>query len=541
MTGLSDLAAKPLWWRRLRVRFVAVLGAIGLFCVASSGFFVWVTVHYLDNAMTEQASAGDDAIELSSNLYNELNRTQREALALETRSVAEKLARLGAGEREAALTAEKFIVARIARARIVSGQRDLQTGKGVHILPSDRHDPLIYARAAIDENSAVELAYERKTELDDEHAHLGAIRHSLGTVAIGPERIERAGLEAGILWALLSGSVVVVAAAIAFGSFLARKTTRALSEIAGAMRRVSSGELNARVGSLSQDEVGQLGRSLNAMLDEIEQGRKNLVYLQRIGAWQDLARRLAHEIKNPLTPIQLAVQQVRDTYDGSDLVFSRLLRDSVEIVEDEIESLRRLVSSFSLFARLPDVRLEPVDANRVLAEFDRAYGHLTERGEDRLEVREYPNALEIEADRQLLKNVLVNLVENAVLSARENQVPAIHVRVEARPLEESGQRWVEIAVDDNGPGVPFEQRELIFEPYYTSREHGTGLGLAIAKKVVLDHGGMLFVRESDLGGASFVLRIPRIRPSNGPAGSSVGVTARILGSRPSMIPPRIER
>jgi nitrogen fixation/metabolism regulation signal transduction histidine kinase len=259
------------------------------------------------------------------------------------------------------------------------------------------------------------------------------------------------------------------------------------------------------------------------MLDELAQAQVRVAYLQRIGAWQGMARRIAHEIKNPLTPIQLAVQQLRDKDPGLDPRFSALLRTSVEIVEDEVEGLRRMVQSFSQFAKVPEVRTRPEPLRRVLDEFRRAYGHLGEDEGGRLSVEVPEDALEVSADRQLLKQALVNLVENAVLSAREVRPGDVHVVVGVVALPDA----VVVHVDDNGPGVAPERRERVFEPYETSRKSGTGLGLAIVKKIVLDHGGEIWIEESPLGGARFCLRLPRV-----PATASLGGASRSSSAAP---------
>ena len=274
--------------------------------------------------------------------------------------------------------------------------------------------------------------------------------------------------------------------------------------------------MDVRAHRRGRDELGQLAEAFNGMLDELAAAQKKVAYLQRIGAWQGMARRIAHEIKNPLTPIQLAVQQVRDKDPKLSPEFSRLLATSVEIIEDEIEGLRRMVASFSRFAKVPEVRTESTTIGRVLEEFQRAYGHLTDdgltgpdaepdEGSEPLEV-EYPDTpLPVLADRQLLKQALVNLVENGALSAREAGCVPVRVAVTA---EAHGDR-IHVMVDDNGPGIDAERRDSVFEPYETSRKSGTGLGLAIVKKIVLDHGGEIWIEDSPLSGARFVISLPR--------------------------------
>jgi signal transduction histidine kinase len=153
---------------------------------------------------------------------------------------------------------------------------------------------------------------------------------------------------------------------------------------------------------------------------------------------------------------------------------------------------------------VPEVRLARIELGRVLEEFERAYGHLTEQADDVLVVAAPAGAIVVDADRQLLKQALVNLVENAVLSAREAGRSPVRVEVSTHATDDA----VEIRVDDNGPGIAAERRERVFEPYETTREQGTGLGLAIVKKIVLDHRGEIWVDDSPLGGARFVVRLP---------------------------------
>jgi signal transduction histidine kinase len=148
-----------------------------------------------------------------------------------------------------------------------------------------------------------------------------------------------------------------------------------------------------------------------------------------------------------------------------------------------------------------------LEVSRLLEEFQRAYGHLTERPEDRLEVCPPAEPVTLLADRQLLKQVLVNLTENAVAAVRESGRPETRVRVWARRSPRASDR-LEIRVEDNGPGVEHQRRETVFEPYQTTRQQGTGLGLAIVKKIVLDHGGEIHIEESELGGAAFVVQLP---------------------------------
>ncbi|HWZ90547.1 MAG TPA: HAMP domain-containing protein, partial [Polyangiaceae bacterium] len=158
---------------------------------------------------------------------------------------------------------------------------------------------------------------------------------------------------------------ITILAAIGVGSLLARGVSRRIGELAHATRLVGEGDLNIRVPEGGGDEIADLARAFNRMLGEVESSRGRIEYLQRISAWQEMARRLAHEIKNPLTPISLAVQEIHRRYAGGDKEYQRLVDTTLEIVEDEVGTLRRLVGEFSDFARLPQASLEHAD----LAEF----------------------------------------------------------------------------------------------------------------------------------------------------------------------------
>jgi nitrogen fixation/metabolism regulation signal transduction histidine kinase len=271
------------------------------------------------------------------------------------------------------------------------------------------------------------------------------------------------------------------------------------------------------------DELTELARVFNRMLGEMQQSRARIEYLQRIGAWQEMAQRLAHEIKNPLTPIQLAVQECHRQYAGEDARFRTLLDTTREIVEEEVGTLRRLVGNFSSFARLPHSDLREASLRDFLRECSEQLGHLgAERSDEAAEdvvvaldvdVRwELPtDALPVAIDRQMLRRVLVNLVRNAVEAIR-NERPAAsaggprgHVVVRA----ESSGSGVSIVVEDDGPGVPEQARERVFDPYFTTKSEGTGLGLAIVKKIVVEHNGSIRVTHSvRLGGAALILTLP---------------------------------
>jgi nitrogen fixation/metabolism regulation signal transduction histidine kinase len=155
---------------------------------------------------------------------------------------------------------------------------------------------------------------------------------------------------------------------VVLGTVLARGVTRRVYRLVGGMQRVATGDLSARVPVTGTDELTELAAGFNRMVSEVERSRSTIAYLERVSAWQEMAQRLAHEIKNPLTPIQLAIEECHRRYDDTNPAFRRLLDTTLEVVEEEVATLRRLVESFSNFARMPTAELFPDDLSRFLRE-----------------------------------------------------------------------------------------------------------------------------------------------------------------------------
>jgi len=327
-------------------------------------------------------------------------------------------------------------------------------------------------------------------------------------------------------FAMLLGATILIAAAVGYA--FARSVSRRVSRVADAAQQVAAGDLDVRVPEEGRDEVGDLAVVFNRMLREVQGSRARIEYLQRVGAWQDMARRLAHEIKNPLTPILLAVEETHSRYDGSDAKMKRLLDTTLEVVTEEIGTLRRLVSEFTEFARLPHAHLTEEDIENLLAEVkpnlerlglgtepaDIAL-RLTPSGGTAIPVKVSVDptcapapggtrSTKLAADRQMLRKAIDNLVRNAVQAIRA-AARGFRVHVHVSTLADGR---IAIDVDDDGPGVPTADRERIFDPYFTTRTEGTGLGLAIVKKIVVEHGGTITCDASPMSGARFRIIVP---------------------------------
>ncbi len=272
-----------------------------------------------------------------------------------------------------------------------------------------------------------------------------------------------------------------------------RVTLRAL-ELAA--QRIAEGDLDTRL----SDSLGRLHPSATAfdrMTQELKRTQSELARSERMAAWRDIARRIAHEIKNPLLPIRVSMETLQKAFQRKRPDFEEILTESTTAVLEETKRLQRIVEEFSDFARMPTPTRSPLDVSTLVDHVATLF--------PALELREEAGGSELLADRDQLVQLLVNLVKNAE-EASSAANPASDRLVQLHVFRE-GSALV-LAIDDNGPGIPQNERERIFDPYHTTKSSGTGLGLAIAHRIVSDHEGTIEVHTSELGGARFEVRLP---------------------------------
>ncbi len=225
-----------------------------------------------------------------------------------------------------------------------------------------------------------------------------------------------------------------------------------------------------------------------------------LVRAQRAAAWREVARRIAHEIKNPLTPIQLSAQRLRKRYlnrfEAEDKVFDECTR----VIIEQVETMKTLVNEFSQFARMPQAQPVPNDLNAIAAEVTTLY----KQAHPQLDLRFHEDGSLplVELDREQVRRVVLNLLDNAVAAVGKGGRISLRTRYD-RPLQ-----IAVLEVADDGPGIPVEDRQRVFEPYFTTKEGGTGLGLSIVKKIMEDHQGYIRVLSNVPRGSVFVLEFP---------------------------------
>ena len=238
-----------------------------------------------------------------------------------------------------------------------------------------------------------------------------------------------------------------------------------------------------------------------------------LVKAQRNAAWGEVARRLAHEIKNPLTPIQLSAERIRHKYlDKMDPEEADILDRSTHTIVQQVETLKEMVKAFSDYARMPTLSLDSIDLNKIIAEVLDLY--LYPKNEAFFSVTLDSTNPVIEADIGRLRQLLHNLIKNALEANQENHTESQRgqkeekVYISTRCAEEHACRYVELKITDTGPGIADEMFDQLFEPYVTTKPKGSGLGLAIVKKIVEEHGGIIYAENAENGGASIIIRLP---------------------------------
>jgi len=290
--------------------------------------------------------------------------------------------------------------------------------------------------------------------------------------------------------------IPVAGLSIGLGIYFSRKITSPLLSLVKGTKKIAGGDWDYRVKADSKDEVGDLVDAFNTMITTLKEKQDQVVSLEKMAAWREIARILAHEIKNPLTPIQLTVQHMKDKYDGDDPEYGKLLEECSEIVTDEIESLRTLVREFSEFARMPKLSLSPGDLNELVEEVRKLYPN------NNISL-ELGSALpELNFDHEKTRRVLINLIENGLDSINEKGEGDIKIQTKLK------DKMAVIHYSDTGNGIPDEIKEKIFEPYFSTKKSGMGLGLAIVKRIIEEHGGRITVQSKEGEGTTFEIELP---------------------------------
>jgi signal transduction histidine kinase len=332
----------------------------------------------------------------------------------------------------------------------------------------------------------------------------GLLGHDGKPVAFVEVAVSDGGLDQVLRQITLTSALLALGALIGvvlIGLFVARRTARDLDRLVEGSLAAARGDLDHRVPVRSKDEVGAVASAFNFMMEDLKTSKEKLVIAERIAAWQEIARRLAHEIKNPLTPIQMAMDTLRKSYKKQHPEFAEILDESTRTVLEEADRLKKIVAEFSDFARMPKPELSRIDLNDIVRSALSLY-----HGAVKLDITLADDLPALDGDKGQLTQVLLNLVENArdAIGSREDGRIVVATR-----RGDANDRAM-LVVEDNGPGVPAELKDKVFAPYFTTKHSkgGTGLGLAIVHRIVSDHGGRITITDAAAGGARFSIELP---------------------------------
>lgn len=305
--------------------------------------------------------------------------------------------------------------------------------------------------------------------------------------------------------------------AILFSFLFARRISKPIIDLANATKKVSLGESDVRLEKTEEGEMGILIDSFNQMVSDLKAKSDELMHTQRIAAWKEVAQRMAHEIKNPLTPIQLSAQRIQRKFQNPKKEnLESVIFDATETIIGQVRVLEHLVKEFSEFARMPVPVLINQHINPILEE---AVALFRDTSDIEFELKLAENLPELFLDKRLFLGVINNLIKNAVEAILSHDNPKEEmdiletkrkkIRVMSKLQKKALRKSVIVEIDDSGPGLKEEWREKIFEPYFSTKEkHGSGIGLTIVQKTIIDHHGHISVENSKLGGCKFRIELP---------------------------------
>ena len=329
------------------------------------------------------------------------------------------------------------------------------------------------------------------------------------------ERIEeeKARTLAYLFGALLLLVVVVMLTALLLSNALARP----IAQLREGLEAVGEGRFTRVLPVDTRDEIGDLVQTFNEMREQLAESRRKLAQQERELAWREMARQVAHEIKNPLTPMKLSIQHLRRAFErervsadagatGDDDSFAGLFDRITSTLIEQIEALARIADEFSTFARLPTRVMESLDLNEVIRE---AADLMQEESDDvTIDLDLYDDPLVVEADREELRRIYINLIKNAMQAIPEHRDGRIQIATTTVAASGDASPGVRSTITDNGTGIPEDLQDKIFQPSFSTKTSGTGLGLAIARKGIEELDGRIGFDTTEGEGTTFWIRLP---------------------------------
>jgi two-component system nitrogen regulation sensor histidine kinase NtrY len=299
-------------------------------------------------------------------------------------------------------------------------------------------------------------------------------------------------------------SLLLLLASVWIGLFLANFLIEPIKKLIEAADSVSNGDLSVRItGIYVKNELGNLVESFNHMTERLEKQNKDLIISEKKSAWADIARKIAHEVKNPLTPIQLSAERLKRKYWNQIKDDPQTFEKCIDTIIRQVSHIENLINEFSAFARMPEAVITPVNISQIV----RDSVFLIKQAFSKIKFQiEFPKKTVVwPCDNQQISQVLVNLLQNAANAITECEE---EIQGKISVFVEQFSDYLKIVIEDNGPGFPKENIERLFEPYYTTRKDGTGLGMAIVLRIITEHSGTLELKDAQEHGARVEIKLP---------------------------------
>ncbi len=302
--------------------------------------------------------------------------------------------------------------------------------------------------------------------------------------------------------AFIGLSVIAILLAILISYLIALRITRPIESLVEGAVAIAGGDFDHQIPQTGKDEIAMLINAFNYMTHELQENQKKLITAIRMAEWQEVARRIAHEIKNPLTPIALSIESLQRSYRDKDDNLDEIFNESTQTILEEVRNLQRIVDEFSAFARLPRLRKEWMDLVELMESTVSLYENLRENVQIKLIFEnEIP---QVYADTEQLRRAFSNLIKNAMDAMPEGG--DLTVRLQLEHVNEKG--FVIIEFMDTGIGISEENLKKLFIPYYSTKKKGTGLGLSIVEKIISEHKGTIRAESLEGIGSRFIIRLP---------------------------------
>ena len=308
-----------------------------------------------------------------------------------------------------------------------------------------------------------------------------------------------------IIYVLIVSLLLFLSVIIAIN--FASRLTRPIINLIGASEKISTGDLNAKVPKIETDkEFEKLNENFNSMIDKLKKQQDKLLMTERHSAWENVARKLAHEIKNPLTPIQLSIDRVREKYLDKVGDDSKNFSNYLNTMTKQIKNIEHLVTEFSDFARMPKPVFKKINLNKTISQVLNLH-ELSEPDIKFVLLKNKTSNL-IEADEEQLNRMFINLIKNSIESIHEKRSKNVNFKGKINVDIKDDSDYIYVAVEDNGLGFDHVNKEKMLTPYFTTKKNGTGLGLAVVSKIISDHNSVILFNSID-DGARVEIIIPK--------------------------------